>query len=220
MSTFSNFQIAKLSNYACLVLLVFCILSVRTCQSERVSRDSIEQNIAALSDTIRYHKDREGALHATILAQQGSLNDLEATTEHCLDSASKRLQIAKRDIDGYQKIIAQVRGNLEVKTVTVHDTIQFAYKDSGITETGKIVHDTLHEAYTVTVPITLTEYSKRKNLFAPTLHYVDGYSQNPNARITGLQSVMVVKEKPKTWSVIEALGIGLAFGLVVHGFIH
>lgn len=214
-----RFSITQILGTLCMLLLSACILSIRTCQSEKGSRESVEHNIAALSDTIRYHKDREGVLHAAILAQQGTIKDLQATTEHCLDSTSKRLQIAKREIEGYQQAITAVKGNVLTKTVMVHDTVKFAYKDSSITETGSIVHDTLHENYTVTVPVTLTEYSHRKNLFAPELHYVDGYSQNPNARITGLKSVLVVKGKPRVWRIAEAVGIGFACGLVVHGFI-
>lgn len=196
------------------------MFSIRTCQSEKSNRESVEQNITALNDTIKYHKDKEGIMHAAILAQEGTINDLAATTQAALDSTSKRLQIAKGDIEGYQKTVAQIKNNVVVKTVTVHDTVNFTYQDENTNETGTIIHDTLHEQLTMTVPITLTEYSKRKNLFAPTLHYIDGSSSNENAKITGLESVLVVKEKPKAMRTIEAVGIGFLVGLIIHSVIH
>lgn len=211
----------------CAACLVALYLLKSKCNSERKSRSEIEANLLAANDTIKYKTDREGALHAVISAKEGTLKDLRVTDGKLIDSVLNRLKITANQLEEAQKAIVRLNASF-------HDYVDVTRRGDTV---GTVDHVTPFDSYhsvevdsagvhiqyvsdTQLTPIHLTEYTKRAGIFKPTIHMIDGYSDNPNVRITGLNSVLVAKERPKANSYIKGAGVGIIIGLLLHLLIH
>jgi hypothetical protein len=222
-------NLTKYLAIACLLSLAGLFVSISTCNKEMTSRQVEENNVAASRDTIRMKTDKEGNLHATIEAQAGTIKEMQGQAVLDLDSASKLLQVKQNKIEGLQKVNARLVQNYSalVDNTKHGDTVSTVTHESPFNEFTEVRtidsatgQETAHIADTSIVPITLVETVKGDGFFRPQLHFVDGSSANKAVKITGLSSVLIVKEKPKVIRAVEVFGIGLLTGIVIHTFVH
>lgn len=192
-----------------LVLSAWCVIATSTCNSERKSKAVISYAAKHTSDTDTHWFDQYKSEHDKRVAVEGSLNELQVSYEADIDTATKRLQIGKRQIEGLQNLLANATGNFTA--VVIHDTDvqKFYYKDSSIQEHAVISDDTAHISYDVTLPIHLAQYWHRPWLLGKKTHYVDGYSDAPNVHITDLKSIRVGGKEPGRFGVGPYVGISL-----------
>jgi hypothetical protein len=200
---------------ACILLACMEVITFRTCQAEHENKVISEANWQAIHDTVKYWRDKSGIENAVIESQEGEIKDLKGEMVNILDSTSKRLQIARKSIEGYQKVIAHLNDSKQLPIQYMNpDTSIFISNNKYSSDTGIIIHDTIvilkeHDI----VPITLTEYKRGNN------HYINANSDNPKVRLTGLNSALIIKEKPKTVQVMTGVVAGIVAGLFLHTII-
>lgn len=201
-------------------LLIVCFLAIRSCRINAKDLQQVTANSKQANDSVfSYWVDRFNTEHASKVVIQGDLNTVKITEGKELDEASQRLQIKDRQIEGMQRAVASVKGKFTTKVVHDSNLIFVAYRDSNFTETATVTGDNVAVDYTVKVPIYLTQYWKRPWFLGKKVHYVDGYSGNPNAHITNLQSVKITKD-PGRFGIGPFIGISSdlkpAIGISLH----
>jgi hypothetical protein len=196
----------------------------------------VENNAKAKDDTLISFKLKNGQQAAKIQAQEGTIAEIMATDDAVIKDRETKLGLKESELEGAQDAYVELQISFTDSLKRVHrgDTIAIAdHKDSfnnfhevikQDSTTGKL---TIAVNDTPIVPLHLTEYSPKKSFikkithpFQPAVHMVSAYSDNRNAKITGLESVLVVKEQPKTIPIIEAIAAGLIGGLLLHTIIH
>ena len=195
-------------------------------RNEKQSKDRIESNFAIMQDTLTHYVDREHTLHYQIGLISGTLSDVKATNRAMLDSVTKRLKIKDKQLQSLQSAMIEAKG--QFTTLLVHDTLHhvthdtlpdnevvstFTYNDNYLHEVGEVGTDSVTVKYEVLVPLQLTEYSKKKNIFSPRLYFADAYSLNPNAAIKGLTAIRIDKGQPK-FKAVKYAAVFL-FGFVI-----
>lgn len=202
----------KLITIGCVALFALGIcLMVRGYIGSRRIINQITNNNKHQSDTVTeadtWH-DRWKTEHAEKVAIQGTLKSLEITDAAQLDVATQRVQIQRRQIEGLQKVVVDLKGKFTSEIIRDSTGTHIKYKDSTISAIATVVGDSVDVEYSVTAPIFLTQYWKRKWLLSKKTHYVDGYSTNPNVHITNLQSIRINSVEPGRFGVGPYLGIG------------
>jgi hypothetical protein len=195
-----------------LVLLVglaaVACLGIRGCINANKVITQSTANGKQQSDTVAQHwHDRWKSEHAEKVAIQGTLQAIEITNAAQLDQATARVQIQRRQIEGLQKVVASINGQFNAKVIRDTDHVYIAYRDSTVTALATLTGDSVNVEYSVTVPIYLTQYWKRKWFLGRKTHYVDGYSTNPSAHITNLQSIRINAKEPGRFGVGPFLGV-------------
>jgi hypothetical protein len=188
--------------------VIVAVFAIRGCVTAHKAIDQAMANGAHQSDTVAQHwYDRWKTEHSEKVAIQGTLQAVELTNMAQLDEATKRVQIQRRQIEGLQKVVATVKGRFTTTVIRDTDRVYIAYQDSTISAMATLTGDSVNVDYDVTVPIYLTQYWRRKWLFGRKTHYVDGYSSNPNAHITNLQSVRINAKEPGRFGVGPYVGV-------------
>jgi|GEM_PF-2584469 len=221
---------------ALLAMTIYAVLSTRTCNAERQHSAAIESNAGAKDDTLHYLQLKTGQQLATIAAQEGTIAEIKATAAATIQDREQKLDLKAKQLEGAQDLVVQLQIKFSDTVKKLHhgDTIGVVdhheqYNDfhETIRQDSTTGRTTVDVTDTPTVPLHLTEYTAKITLWKELTHplqqpkhYVGAYSDNCNARVTGLESVLIVKEHPKTLSTLEAVGIGLLGGLLLHNIVH
>jgi hypothetical protein len=183
-----------------------------------------------LRDSLHQIRTKAGILVAVTKAQEGAISELKATNGAIIADRETKLNLKDKQLEGAQNVIAKMRIQFKdlVNMTRRHDTVETVdHVDSNNAFHAVVTEDTagrrtIHVVDTPTVDLHLTEYISKWNIlkpFADPVHYVSAYSDNCEARITGLESVLVVKEKRKPVKTLVTIGIGFAAGLLIHNLI-
>lgn len=224
------------------ICLAWAIISTNTCSFQRKSNAVIESNAKSLKDTLKQIRTKAGILVAVTKSQEGTIAELKVTNAAIINDRKVKTDLKDKQIEGAQDVNAQLQSKYVAAVDTTvrpnthgDDTVETASAcdsnsslDIVITEDSLTGKRTLHAIDTTNIDLHLTEFTTQWNIrkpfkkpgpFASPEHNVSAYSNNKKAKITGLESVLVVKEKPRVMRTIEAAGLGVLAGLVIHSFI-
>jgi hypothetical protein len=141
--------------------------------------------------------DKYNREHATNLALNLSIRDLQIAHKSKLDSLLKCLRIKPKQLSNITDVQAQATGNIEVPTEVSYDSVThtqqyyFAYSDSCIALAGMLDSGTTIVQYSVNVPIAITSYWKRRWFLGRRRYYIDAYSQYPNVNINNIRNYRI-----------------------------
>ena len=195
--------------------LVFCLFSVRSCQSKSSDINDLNHNIIALSDSISYYKTKNGQLVAEKTAIIGDMETLKLTNED-LYNKLKDMKIKNAE----QAL--EIKGLVEnpkydttwvFSTDTLYRNLEFAKsfekKDNYRLLDGtvslkdnnmqlSINHDEVYFDYTIAIEDGVV--------------YLN--SDNPYVKFDSVYGLIAAKEKPKHWNLGIQVGIGGQYGLI------
>lgn len=212
---------------AIVCLLAYAMVSTITCNGLKASRSRVEDNASSLRDSLHQFVTKAGILTAYTKAQEGTITELKATNGAIVEDREIKLNLKDRQIEGAQNVIAKMSIEFKdlVNMTRRGDTVETVdHVDSNNAFHAVVTEDTagartIHVTDTPTVDLHLTEYQSKWNILKPLAdptHYIGAYSNNCEVRITGLESVLVIKEKQKAVRTIVTIGLGVAAGLFMH----
>ena len=201
----------------CGVVLMKCNNPVRTYWEKKkvahaavVAVNQVGEIKGHMNDTAVHYRDMYNREHAEKLLIQGNAAQIELFYKQREDSLAKVLKIARRQIQGMYGARTVVSGSFttavdEIPTFKVDEAgnggspvvtditsiRHFEYQDSFLMEEGWVSDSSAMVNYRVLVPVTITSYWKRSWWLGRKKYYVDGYSDNPNVRISGLEGVQI-----------------------------
>jgi len=202
------------------ILALALIVTVKTCNSA-VSQLRMKDNVlAAMVDTISYYQDQQGREHAQRQIAEADLKTAQEVYAEMLDSVAKALKIKQSSIKSIAGVKTVDSSHIIVMTDTVRigDKVKkhIAYNDKWL-QLNATIGDSAVIDYKTYDSIIVTTYAKGKGWFKHDT-YIDAYNLNPNAKVVGLQGVLIQTEKKKHWSVGPYIGYGftgLSVGLAV-----
>jgi hypothetical protein len=100
-----------------------------------------------------------------------------------------------------------VRPDVEDVRINDKDYKRFSYKSPYLTLEG-VLADTPYINYSTFDSLIVTTYFKKKWFLGKKETFVDAYSLNPNAHISGLVGLKVATEKPKRFGLGPYIGYG------------
>lgn len=211
----------------CVIFATYGVIITSKWNSEHQSKSAIEDNIKATRDSLKDFVTKDGIHGAVIRAQEGTIQELKATAGAEIKDREDKLGLKDKQIEGLQNVVVKLHVSFDdyVNTTRHHDTVATVDHKSEYNVFHQVITEdsagkqTSHVDDTTIVPLHITEYTQKKNIFSDKVHTVSAYSDNCEAKITGLESVLVIKEKPRIWGNAKALGIGIAAGFVIHLFI-
>ncbi len=194
-------------------LVVVCIVAIDSCSKQQRKYTGALQVVSVRNDTIKKYKDYAGREHAEKLQARADMETIEAMYESLLDSVSRSTNVRKKDIQTVNTISTKNSNRVITRIDTIYtDTnkhhYEFNYSDTWTIIRGSIKDSVLIQ-YMVYDSVIISAVSrKQKGLFNFKRDiYVDGYSLNPNTKITGLNSVNVITTKRKKWGAGPYIGV-------------
>ncbi|WP_343302838.1 DUF6549 family protein [Chitinophaga niabensis] len=192
------------------LLVVIGILATRSCHRKEKVITSIETIQDIRDDSVRFWQDLAGREHAEKQVAEGSISALKIYYKSEIDSLKRIFRMKENALQSFVSAQTETKGSVVLKVDTVYGdtskTYQFHYDDRWISLQGEIAKEPFIR-YSVRDSITFVTYSKKKGLFTKET-YVDGFSQNPNTRITGLTGIRVNNAKSKRFGVGPYAGYG------------
>ena len=150
-------------------------------------------------DSTTYYHDRYNQEHAQKALIQGDAAAVRIFYKHREDSLCKVIGISHKEIMGMYEAQSMVSGSFT--TPTVIEALEsvgcpeygFTWSDPYAVFSGISNCDSTTAAYTISVPVTITPYWKRRWFLGKKHYFIDGYSSNKNVHITGLTGISINK---------------------------
>lgn len=210
----------RFSVYGCMALLVLlAVIAVKSCLTEPLAYNTLtrEKITEIRDDSITYWKDQYGREHAQKQIAEAGLDEVKSVYGPVIDSVMKALKIQGKQLE--QLTIAGMttsnRVPLQVDTVYKDSATQyhFSYRDPWIDLNGRIGKDSYLD-YTTYDSLITTGYTKRRGFLGLGAKetFVDVYSINPHSKVTSLQGIRILKERPKRFGIGPFVGYGYAAG--------
>lgn len=170
----------------------------------RKTKEVIQITNAKL-DSSKFYKDLYGSEHAQRLIMEGSQKVMFALNKDKFDSVCKRLNLKERQLKDMANVVAQSNGSFAAPitsdTITIHDSIpglavgwigkRFTWSNRYMSEKGFIDSAKIIIQYSMTLPITITTYWKRKWFLGKKRYYIDGFSEDNHVNITGISGYKI-----------------------------
>lgn len=195
----------------CAILLLLLAGAVKSCISPAAVISPIQ---IVKSDSVQYWKDVAGREHARAQVSEGNYATLRAYNDKLIDSVIATLKIQGKQLEGITAIGTQTRAVIvpKVDTVLVHDqpALHFSYNDRWIDIDGVLPAGAPQITYITRDSLIFTHYRKRTGFLGlgRTVTYLDGYSINPNSKVTGVTDLRFVTDKPKRFGIGPYIGYG------------
>lgn len=187
-----------------LIFLTGGAMIVKKCGAQK-EKKQVTQIAQIKKDSTEHYRDLWNTEHAKRLVIQGDAKTLNVFYADKFDSICKRLRIKEKQLKDISEVVAQSKGTfvtpLQSYTVTPTDTPTglpigwtgktFNWQDSFLHETGFIDSSNIYVTYSMNLPITITNYWKRRWFLGKKRYYIDGYSDNPNVTIQGLTGIKI-----------------------------
>jgi hypothetical protein len=220
MSTETNTNNFKNNWKNILLIVLSCIVIAlvmsTTCQSQKLS--IAENNILALTDTIKSYELKNGDL---LYEQQGYILKKQELEKY-LEIKEKEINELERKLGSAITTIARLEGQVRVDTIELRDSIyiekdviynDFSYQDDWLTLYGTTTYknnlfNTSLNTIAMNVPLKVGTTADNK-WFAT--------SSNPYVSFTNIEGVSLEKAKQKRWSVGVQAGIGVVGGFGISG---
>lgn len=193
------------------LLIVVTALSLQTCFRKETENALLKDIVEIKQDSTEYWKDLWGQEHAQKKLSEGNYSSLRAAYRNLLDSVKTRVGANSGDLEGVTTAGTVTTGKIRpvVDTVYLPDStriLKFSYNDRWLDLAGIVGKDPIID-YRFTDTIVFTTYRKKTG-FLKKHTYIDGYSLNPNVRITGITGIRVNDQRPHRFSIGPYLGYG------------
>lgn len=193
------------------LLVTVTALSLKSCFHQKKENAILKDVVEIKQDSTSYWKDRFNTEHGEKLSADASLSTLRSVYNQLLDSVSNRLDVKDNSIQSVTAASTSGSGKIVPKLDTIHSpdsTLQyrFRYKDRWLDLDGIVGKDP-SISYQFRDSIVFTTYKKKVGLLKRQT-YIDGYSLNPNVRVTGITGIRVSNIKERRFGLGPYLGYG------------
>ncbi len=193
------------------LLIVVTALSLETCFRKESENAILKDIVEVKQDSTTYWKDLYGQEHARKIQSEANYSSLQLVHRDLLDSIQVRTGVKDDDLQGVTAAGSVAAGKVRpiVDTIYLPDStrlFKLSYNDRWLDLSGIVGQDPVID-YRFTDSIVFTSYRKRTG-FLKRQTYVDGYSLNPNVRITGITGIRVDDRRSHRFSVGPYLGYG------------
>lgn len=192
------------------LLVIIAVMAVRSCMRKDKEVSSYETIQDIKTDSTTYWKDAAGREHAQRQLAEGTITAVRAAYRSEVDSLKSILKMRDKDLQGFIAAGVQTTGTIVPKIDTVYQTTDTTYRlkynDQWLTLQGEIGYQS-NIQYQVRDSIIFTTYQKKTGLFRRET-YVDGFSMNPVARITGITAVRIAAPSAKRFGIGPYVGYG------------
>jgi len=162
-------------------------------------------------DSVKHWMDKQGREHGQVRLAEADIASLRAVYRGEMDSVMAALKIQQKQIQALTVLGVTTAGRIrpEVEDFKIADRTykKFHYGDPYL-ELDGILTDTPFISYKIFDSLIVTTYSKRKWFLGRKEIFLDAYSRNPAAHISGLIGLKVATEKPKRFGVGPYFGYG------------
>jgi len=193
------------------LLIVVTALSLKSCFHQQKENAVLKDVVAIKEDSTSYWKDKFNTEHAEKLSADASLSTIQAIYGQLLDSITSRLDAKASDVQAVTAANTVASGTIipKVDTVSYPDSTKdyrFRYNDRWLDLDG-VIGKQSQINYRLTDSIIFTSYRKKTG-FLRKQTYIDGYSLNPNARVTGITGIRVSNTRDHRFGAGPYIGFG------------
>lgn len=178
------------------LLIVVATLSLRSCFRKERENIVLKEAVQIKEDSTSFWIDSLGRTHAQKRNIEADLASLRTLYHVQIDSLTAALEIKDKELQGVIMTSSSATAKVipKVDTIRVDSSIgyKFRYNDKWLTLEGIISKDP-YISYAFRDSLVLTTYTKRTGIFRKEV-YVDGYSLNPNVRITNITGIRVATQ--------------------------
>jgi hypothetical protein len=163
-----------------------------------VDKRDAKQTAIQLTDSSVYWRDMYNREHVTRKIVQADRDLVRQLYPKLLDSVARLLKVRPRQVKSVAGVVATVHDTIYTP-FPVHDTllaqqgdICFSYRDDWMGVQGCADSSGYVQLiYSVDVPVSLATYYRRRWFLGRKRWYVDGSSDNPNVRLSGLSKIQI-----------------------------
>ena len=175
------------------LLIAVAALSLRSCFRKEKENSILKDVVESKNDSTTFWKDAAGREHAQRKVVEANISTIKAVFRAEIDSITGVLKIREKDIQGFISAGHQTSGEIKPRIDTVQTPTDTSYllqyDDRWLSLSGRVGKVSFLR-YQVRDSLIFTTYSKRVGLFRREV-YLDGYSLNPSAQITGITSLRI-----------------------------
>ena len=175
------------------LLIVITALSLRSCFRKERENVVLKEAVQIKEDSTSFWKDSLGRMHAQKRNIEADLASIRTLYHLQLDSLTTALEVKESALQAVIITKSSASGRVipKVDTVLVDSSVgyRFRYNDKWLALDGVIAKEP-YISYQFQDSLVLTTYSKKVGWFRKET-YVDGYSLNPNVRITNITGIRV-----------------------------
>lgn len=188
---------SRTENLIIVIVAVLLGLGLSRFMKSCVTND-IKQTAIQLTDSSVYWRDMYSREHTVRKVVQADRDLVRQLYPKLLDSVARVLRVRPRQVKSVAGVIASVRDTI-LFPFPIHDTLTaqqgdvcFSYRDDWMGVQGCADSSGYVQLiYSVDVPVSLATYYRRKWFLGRKRWYVDGSSDNPNVRLSGLSKIEI-----------------------------
>jgi hypothetical protein len=193
------------------LLITITVMSLRMCFQKEKENANLKTVVEIKQDSTKHWKDLYNTEHAEKQLADANYSSLRVVYGELLDSVSNRLNSKPNDVQAVTTAGTIATGSIRptIDTVLLSDSTagyRFNYKDKWLSLDGIISKEPVIN-YMFSDSVVFTSY-RRKTGFLRKDTYIDGYSLNPNVRITGITGIRVSNPRKDRFSVGPYIGYG------------
>ena len=194
------------------LLILIAALSLKTCFRKQKENAILKDIVEIRQDSTQFWKDKFNTEHAEKRIIEGNLATLQVVYHDLIDSVQNRLNIKNsNDLQSTLTAGTAASGVIHptVDTVLNSDStkeFRFRFNDRWLDLSG-IIGDRPVISYRFSDSVVFTTYSKRVSMFKKET-YIDGYSLNPNVKISGIVGIRISNDRQSRWGIGPYIGVG------------
>ncbi len=207
----------KIKTASIVILCILCTVLVCTTTCSRRDNAILENNIAALNDTVHEYKLKNGEL---MYEKQGFILEKQELEKY-LDISKKEVKELEKKLGSALATISKLQAQINIDTLQMHDTVtvepdstytnNFYYSDDWLKLNGTSKFtlnpfDVSTKINNISIEANLKVGMSKDNKFFAT-------SDNPYLKFTQIEGANMVAPQQKRWSVSLQLGVGGFVGL-------
>lgn len=188
----------------------------------RNDREVIEKLVYKEAQIITRYVDRNGSRHVTIAVNPMAEKEADRIV-NIADTAALAIGILKKQIIDLTRINTTVKAQ-NLTALTKIDSLNrrvYFYQDKFLKLSYRPPVDTVDSGefdFAYNADLTVTQYSKRKHLFAPKKYLIDIYSNDPRTTVNGVRRLSIEREVQPKFRLQSALIYNVDFNTFTPGF--
>jgi hypothetical protein len=182
----------------CILLGIFGAWSYKNYSREKDQVKELTKFKGSTIKELQYYKNKSGlevAKNEVLVLSNKNIRRLyDEGNLKSLEEFNK-LKRNYRNLENYIKVNATSHSVNTVKLVPLNDsTKQFSFQDNYSNFLGFVTKDTITLSDSLTMPLSIVVYWDRKWFLARKKYYVEVTSENKAVKITGIESIKVIKK--------------------------
>lgn len=196
-----------------MILLLSTGMYLYSKKNDEIGR--LSYNITHLNDSTTHWINRYNQSVAVNNNLQGTIKEIGITHKNQLDSIEKIFNVKKRQVDAFEKVNTVSVKSIKERIDTVKrgdTTASFTHIEPHLSIVENTIVGIAHLDIHDTVDITIVHTWKRKTFLSPKEYKIQTVTDRPDIIISGLQSVTIIKDKPKIVQKALFIGAGITAG--------